>query len=291
MNDIEMMLRRMRPPVAEKIRAVFPREERDRLLRSIFAAVPARRVRHGERRATRRRSYLRPVAAGAVVAALAAIAWAASGASSPQAARAVSFRSATRGDVMAIVTNPYAAQSRLNAEFARRGYQITVSLLPVSPSLVGTVLYMSEGSSAMFLEPIEHGPCLSGGGGCRIGIRIRQGFSGSGAIALGRPAQGGESYASEASAFAPGEPLHCSGLLGGTVADAANALAARHLTSEWREDTADGSTGHSRTLGSVPSGNYVWEAVMSAPGKLIVWTQPARWPADPSHGSRFNDGC
>jgi len=78
--------------------------------------------------------------------------------------------------------------------------------------------------------------CVTGGGGpgnCPVGLKIPREFAGSGSIVLGRPAKAGEAYESTNSAFAPGESLHCSGLIGETVATALPKLAARGITVQW----------------------------------------------------------
>jgi hypothetical protein len=202
---------------------------------------------------------------------------------------AVVFRARESGVIVALVKEPYAAQSRLDAAFAGHGFDIQVSLLPVSPSLVGTLIYVSEEGEA--IRPLGHGPCLTGGGGCAVGVTIAADFSGKGYITLGRPARPGEGYESQASAFAPGEPLHCSGLLGAHVSDAVGVLSAHRLTATWREDESQGRSSKSQTLSAPPMANYIWEATLSAAGAITVWTEPTRWPADGAHGAQANVGC
>jgi hypothetical protein len=212
------------------------------------------------------------------------------------AAGAVAFRTVSGGEIVATVTDPFAAESQLKAAFAQRGFSITLKLIPVSPSLVGTVVYTSDNGGASTIQPLQGGRCLNGGGGCAIGVKIPAGFTGQGYITLGRPARPGETYESQASVFAPGEALHCSGLLGARVATALSALQADNLAVEWRENTTETSTGgtsvsHSKTDTTAPSNNYIWDADMAAPGKVMIWTEPTPWPADNTHGAQFNRGC
>jgi len=132
-------------------------------------------------------------------------------------------------------------------------------------------------------------------GGCPIGVKIPATFTGGGSITLGRPAQAGETYDSTASAFAPGESLHCTGLLGEEVSAALPALARDGVTvTSWRE-TADGSNGEpssSRIDATPTSQNYIWSADPVAPGEVSVWTQAAPLPADlVANGQRYNQGC
>jgi hypothetical protein len=208
----------------------------------------------------------------------------------------VAFKSTAGGDILATVTNPFAAANELKAAFAQRGFKITLTLVPVSPSLVGTVLYTSDNGGSSAIQPLQQGRCLNGGGGCTIGVKVPASFAGQGYITLGRPARAGENYESQASAFASGEALHCSGLLGDTVAAARPALAKSDLSVEWREVTTETSpdgvqASHSQTDTSPPSGNHIWDANMTAPGKVTIWTDAAPWPDDNSHGAQFNEGC
>ncbi len=153
----------------------------------------------------------------------------------------VSFRYPTRGpdsgDIVATVVDPLAAQSSLDAAFRAAGLDISVSLVPASPSAVGTVVEISEPSSGPQIETLTGGTCVTGGGGpgnCPVGLKVPRGFTGSGSIVLGRPAKAGEAYESTNSAFAPGESLHCSGLIGATVAAALPKLAARGISVQWQ---------------------------------------------------------
>src|SRR4029077_19545561 len=121
-------------------------------------------------------------------------------------------------------------------------------------------------------------------------------FTGRAYIPLGRPARPGEQYESQASAFAPGEVLHCSRLLGARVATALPLLRADKLSATWREDTtATASNGassvSSKTDATPPANNYIWDAAMTAPGRVTIWSEPAPWPADAAHGAAVNQGC
>ena len=163
-------------------------------------------------------------------------------------ASVVSFRYPTRGPdenyITATVTAPFAAQSSLDAAFRAAGLDITVSLVPASPSAVGTVVEISEPSSGPQIEALSGGTCVTGGGGpgnCPVGLKIPRDFTGSGAVTLGRPARSGEDYESSNSAFAPGESLHCSALIGATVATASSALASRGITPRWQSLSGAGA--------------------------------------------------
>jgi hypothetical protein len=312
-QNIDELVRDLRPADAGRIDELFSGERRIELFQQIVSsgrpttALPARRDRPpslrtalGKRwwaiRRARRPALISMLGAAAIAAAAAVLLITGSAVHTQSAAGAVAFRADAHGDIVATVTDPFAAESKLRAAFAEHRLDITVNLVPVSPSLVGTVVYTSDNGGANTIQPLQGGHCVTGGGGCPIGLKIPATFTGKGYITLGRPAKPGETYESQASAFAPGETLHCSGLLGARVATAQPALQADKLTAEWREDTTstapDGSSASfSKTSTNPPAHNYIWDAVMTAPGTVMIWTEPTRWPANATHGAAFNQGC
>jgi hypothetical protein len=299
-----MLLRALRHQDASRIDELFPADRRLALLAAIISGNQNTDVEH-QRTAlpslpltVKRRSLRRPLALSAFAAtaagAIAAIVLSTTSAVSPVSAQAVTFRSSPSGDIIATVTDPFAAQAQLNAAFAKQGLKITVKLLPTSPSIVGTVLASDESNSAISqITPLQGGHCLSGGGGCAIGIEIPRDFRGEGTIYLGRPAKPGEQYESTTSAFAPGEPLHCSGLLGARVSAALPVLQKDGLTVvEWREDSESApGVSPSVTLSQPPAQNYTWDAELIEPGRLRVTTESTPWPNTPGAGSQYNGGC
>jgi hypothetical protein len=298
------LLRELRPGDAERVDELFPAERRIKLLDTLMSGSPGvdavDRRQVGVRRQRllgsgyiRRRRPLALFGVGATAAGtIAAVVLGTTSGVGPAPAQAVAFRTAASGSIIATVTNPFAAQAQLNAAFARQGLKITVDLLPVSPSIVGTVLYVGESGAGDQIKALQGGHCLMGGGGCPIGIQIPNDFTGEGSITLGRPAKAGEQYESAASIFAAGEPLHCSGLLGARVSRALPALQADNLTVvQWREDVEDVGVSHSVTDTTAPLHNYIWNAELIEPGKVRATTASTPWPNDPGAGSDFNNGC
>jgi hypothetical protein len=300
------LLRELRPDDAERVDELFPTERRIELLEAIVSGDPgtdaeSRRWARARRRwfpagvdARLRRPLVLSGFGAAAVGTVAAVVLGTTSGVSPAPAEAVAFRTAASGDIIATVTDPFAAQAQLDAAFAKQGLKITVNLLPVSPSIVGTVLYVGESGAGDQIKALQGGHCLMGGGGCPIGLDIPKDFAGEGSIALGRPAKAGEQYESAASIFAPGEPLHCSGLLGAKVATALPVLQADNLTVvQWREDVSDpsGLSSHSVTDAHPPAQNYIWDAELIEPGKVRVTTASTPWPNDPGAGSGYNKGC
>lgn len=310
-QNVVELVRGLRPVDAGRVDELFPHGRRrelfqqivssERPITSVFARPRLARSRRARSWSSTIRWAGRPAListlGAAVVTAVAATLLVPGSAVRPQsAAGAVAFRTAADGDIVATVTDPFAAESRLKAAFAEHGLHITVKLVPVSPSLVGTVVYTSDNGGASAIHPLQGGRCVTGGGACSIGVKIPATFTGKGYITLGRPAKPGETYESQASAFAPGEALHCSRLLGARVATAVPVLRAHNLSVEWRENiterSSDGSSyGHSQTDAHPPANNYIWDANMMAPGSIMVWTAPTPWPADAAHGAAVNHGC
>jgi hypothetical protein len=265
------------------------------LLEAIFDGGHPEPVARVHRRGARRwRSTVVLALPAGAAATVVALTLSASSTVGPASADAVSFRTAASGAIVATVTDPFAAQSQLDAAFAAQGLRITVNLIPVSPSIVGTVLFVGESNAgAAQIRALQGGHCLMGGGGCPIGVEIPRDFSGTGSITLGRPAKLGERYESAASIFAPGEPLHCSGLLGARVSAALPVLQKDGLTvAEWREDSESApGVERSVTLPQPPAQNYIWGAGLVEPGRVSLTTESTPWPNTPGAGSQFNRGC
>lgn len=296
-HNLVELVRGLRPEDAGRVDELFPPAQRIELFEEIVSSDRSITEESGRRRlkSSRRTRWWpsvirRPVlisSLGAVAAVAVAAVLIASSAMRPQAAAAgVAFRTGANGDIVATVTDPFAAESQLKAAFAEHGLNITVNLLPVSPSLVGTVVFISDNGGASAIQPLQGGPCVTGGGGCSIGLKIPATFTGQGYVTLGRPAKPGETYESQASAFAPGEVLHCSGLLGARVATALPILQADKLTAQWREKATGAIDA------TAPTSNYIWGADSIAPGTVMISTEPTPWPGYPAAYTRALDqGC
>jgi hypothetical protein len=287
-------LRTLRPDDATRVAEVFPPERRRALLEAIFDGGrpnPVARVRR--RGANRWRPAVASTLAAGALAAVLTLALSGGSTVGPASADAVSFRTAASGAIVATVTDPFAAESQLDAAFAKQGLRITVNLMPVSPSIVGTVLYVGEDNPGIAqIKALQGGHCLQGGGGCPIGVEIPRDFNGAGNITLGRPAKAGERYESSASIFAPGEPLHCSGLLGARVSAALPVLQKDRLAvTEWRENSETTGVEHSVTLTQPPTQDYIWGAELVEPGRVSITTESTPWPNTPGAGSQYNQGC
>lgn len=188
--------------------------------------------------------------------------------SSPQDAYALSF-SESDGYVIARIVNPYASVGELERELAANHLHVSLRLEPVSPGVVGKVISIGvDGSPSNGIQPLLHGRCVNGP--CTVGVKVARGFSGSGSVYIGRAARRGEQYVSTpiGGDFAPGEPLHCSGLQGASVAKVTAVLRRKGLAVvAWRPA---GSSSWTRGA-DAPAGAPVEEVMPVRPGAVELW--------------------
>ena len=161
-------------------------------------------------RPRRRARFALAAAAAAVVAVAAGFAFAAAAHHAPPAPAPVAFRN-SGSYIVATVVNPNAAAQELQAAFAAHDLNIHLKLAPVSPGMVGSVVYMGT------MGPSEIGTLSSGGsaapGGSQpIGLLIPAGFKAYADIVLGRAARPGEIYRSPGGALNGTRLLEASGV-------------------------------------------------------------------------------
>jgi hypothetical protein len=190
-----------------------------------------------------------------------------------------------------IVRNPLADAKKYNAEFKAHGLRIKLSLLPVSPSLVGTLLYF-DGSSA--IRPITAvGKCFSSGSAnpdqCPVGVRVPIDYHGAASLVFGRAARPGERYATTVPATMRGEVLHGLHIAGHRVGAVLAMLRARHVTAEY--DLSDvfvlriRPNWHVYSSMSVPGvlarrvplNWFVYAAYTWAPGQVVLFVSKTRY--------------
>jgi len=193
----------------------------------------------------------------------------------------VDFSTQSNGDIVAQITEPDAAASQLDAVFAAHHLDISVTVLPVSPSLVGTIVY-DDGSD---FQPIHAGSCLAGGTQCTVGFVIPANFTGHADVAVGRAANPGETYASADSSFGAGEALHCAGVFNQPVSVAVPIVAAKGLTAEWRVGSS------STSLSTAPAGDYVVGGIPISSTTVMLMVQPTPLAANTPDLVEANSGC
>lgn len=243
--------------------------------------------------ASRRR---RPIMAGVAVAAAAALAIAIAvsdrqgGAGTPPTSAGQPSKGApgasvelvafskSGANVVARITDPFAAASQLDAAFHSHGIDISVQVLPVSPSLIGSIVYVGSPAS-VDIAPIHAGKCLAGGTQCTVGLVIPAGFHGPADVTVGRAARPGERYASADDSFGPGEALHCSGILNNPVSEATPALKSRGLSPEWRIE----GVSPSHDVKNPPANYYVADGTPISSNTVMLWVSRLRYPS----GSQF----
>ena len=242
------------------------------------------------RRAARvwRRRWLAAVPAGAGIAAAALIATSAGhpgqetgppgiGPLKPDA-HALAF-TRTGGYIDVIVRDPVADEASYNAEFKAHGLDITLSLVPVSPSLVGTTVFVdTNGPDGDSITTITaKGRCWTGGGGdeCPVGLKVPVGYHGQANLVFGRAARPGEKYESTAPANAPGEAMYGMKYVGVRVARVLAMLRERGVTvPEFHYDAPSGN-GELLPPGKVPGTWYVYDAIPWASRQVMLSVGPA----------------
>ena len=195
----------------------------------------------------------------------------------PQVAQALSFTTSGRY-ITVIVRNPLADPARYRAEFAAHHLDITLTLVPASPSLVGTLVYSGQSGSAEITPITAQGKCYTGGGGsaCPVGVRIPADFRGQAQLAFGRAARPGERYETTAPATAPGEVMHGMRFRGDTVSQVLAMLRERDVTVPVFNYA---SPGYARNLSHVPGTWYVYDAAPWASQQVMLFVGPTRTPA------------
>ena len=294
MNDSQQQIGRIAPVTDDEAgRLARPGTLTD--LAAGITAVPAGGRRSPARRGSIRRRWIigAPLAAGLAAAVLIGTSLGHPGqhvgpvsvGPAPAQAQPLSF---TRhgGFIDVIVRDPLADPARYRAEFARYHLDITLKLLPVSPSIVGTVVYMGQSAHSAPIAPITaQGKCLeaSGTSACPVGVRIPVSFHGNAQLVFGRAARPGEQYESTASAFAPGEVLHGLSVRGLRVTQVLAMLRQRHVTVAWFDVQAGGESTNERR---VPSSYFVSDANPWSPGEVQLsvsktWPPPSAPAAGP----------
>jgi hypothetical protein len=216
MNDLDDRLARLNPVQLADVSDPASTTEARGLLQAVLSqpAGPAA----GDQLSRRRRPLPAALAATAVATAAAVVGGLVLGVSYPQHQKQdkpapneqlVAF-SVRHGKVIARITDPLAAASQLTAVFQAHGLHITVQAAPVSPSIVGTIVYTDTPVIRTLWKP----GCRLFLLGCSVGLVIPASYTGHAMILVGRPARPGERYQYAASVFGIGEALRCSGLLG-----------------------------------------------------------------------------
>ncbi|GIH79424.1 hypothetical protein [Planobispora longispora] len=254
MNELEVL---------EKMRSRIPLRDPDELARAVGWEPPTRhiaRTPRGVRRrlpgliGTMRAGTAWRVAAGAAVLVGAVMAAVLGPSLVPGgAAGAKSYASAAidivqeGGNWVARIKDPLAEHERYREGFESLGLDVTLELVPASPSLVGQPVVPMfhpgapgpSGPAGEFSAGVEPEGCTPGALGCHLAFRIPVGFTGEVRAQLGRPARPGEPYQTGAAATAEGEALEGVTVSGRTVAQVLADVRERGLDVVYRRVRAD----------------------------------------------------
>lgn len=123
------------------------------------------------------------------------------------------------GRVEVLLTDLKTSAEDVRAALAEEGLSVIVRDAPVGPSNVGR--FVGESTTPGDVRDVRR---VSEVGVAFMGFSIPDDWDGTLTVLLGRPARDGEPYELFSDAYAPGEPLACSGTLGGRLSDATGAL-------------------------------------------------------------------
>jgi hypothetical protein len=191
----------------------------------------------------------------------------------PQDARALSFTTLPSGGLRVIIRDPYRDPAVYRAIFAEHHLNITLQMIPASPSMVGVPEYIGGPLTPIYGKgPHE---CADPGSGqhietCAIGVLIPANFHGSGGVAFGRAARPGEQYMTSGSAFAPGEAMHGMTIKGKTVAQVVAELKVRGVTVAYFNYDS-GAPHYNVNVRQVPGNWYVSGAEPWAPNQMLLF--------------------
>lgn len=288
-RDNDTLIRRLTPVTDRRAGKLLPDETAttlaDRITATAVPAVPAVPAEAAEPRSRRRlvTAVGLPLATAAAAGAAVAVVVIRDEPPSPYStttpvAAALSF-TPTGDHIDVRVRDPLADPKRYRAEFAARGLDVSLTLVPASPSIVGTVVMQgtSEDTPEDAITPITaKGECETGGGGdqCPVGVRISTDYKGTAEIVFGRAARPGEQYNSSAPVTAPGEAMHGMKFRNHRVGEVLAALKKRNVTvPEYRATTANAS--NVLRPDQVPATWYVHDGVPWAKNQVLLFVGPA----------------
>jgi len=291
-HPVDQLLRRLAPqvttggvrdphhPTARQLRSAITSASLDAL--PLAPAEPIPPARH--RRTRRLVLFGTPAAvvAGAAAAVLAAVVLSPSSPSGPRPAQADVLDITTVGDlVVARVSDPTADPARYAAEFAERGLDVDLRLVPASPTVVGTVVTLAADPTVQVIEAPEQ--CTTpGGASCPVGIRIPAGHQGHIEVAFGRAPGPGEHYESSNKATAPGEALAGLDLTGRRVSEVRDILGEHgQQATQFRANSATSAETRELSADEVPGDWYVHSVGLWAPGEVMLFVGETADPVEP----------
>lgn len=150
--------------------------------------------------------------------------------------------------------------SAVEADLIALGLDITIDLVPASPTLVGELVSFDASQP---LDGAWDGDYTKDGV-----LYLPASYGGTMHLRVGRPTEPGEAYVSAADPLAPGEALHCTDLIGMPVAEATLVLTEAGLEPEWRIDD--------KVIEAPDADTFVEAVASTSPTSVIVWTATRR---------------
>ncbi|MFD8560214.1 hypothetical protein ACWDOR_23430 [Streptosporangium canum] len=200
-------------------------------------------------------------------------------------------------EVKDLYTNPEVYESQLRGV----GLDISLRLIPASPSLVGLISPDSsvpDGSiSPNKIETIDQPGQCDRRSGCPIGLKIPKDFTGSAEVTLGREGRPGEEYQIITGIDSPGEPLHCVPFYNKPAGEVRALLKDRGLDIQkfsivgpaWWEGTAEDEEPEAKT--SVPDSMHVIGGFLPMIGKATLQVSDEEMPAETVRTMNEKYGC
>ncbi|SFL00904.1 hypothetical protein SAMN05216275_1475 [Streptosporangium canum] len=200
-------------------------------------------------------------------------------------------------EVKDLYTNPEVYESQLRGV----GLDISLRLVPASPSLVGLISPDSpvpdSSISPNKIETIDQPGQCDRRSGCPIGLKIPKDFTGSAEVTLGREGRPGEEYQIITGIDTPGEPLHCVPFYNKPAGEVRALLKDRGLDiqefsivgPEWWGGTAGDE--EPETNASVPDSMHVIGGFLPMTGKATLQVSDEELPAETVRTMNEKYGC
>ncbi|GAA4637415.1 hypothetical protein GCM10023196_091140 [Actinoallomurus vinaceus] len=261
------------------------------LLREITTDAPytAGSVVRTRSRLLRRRFAVPLIAAFAACAV--AVSWLLPGVLGPHAANALDIR---REDGYYVITvkQLFADPARYAKELRDRGLNVSLTVKPVSPGLVGSVMPpFDQRYNGLTNEEIARrkdliSPITRPGGcedswSCAIGLKIPVGYRGKASVMLGRKGRPRERFLAFGQLNNLGEPLQCEAFVNRTVGEVRSMLSRRGVVIGVFAVPLKGPRS------DVPASWHVHEGWLTEPGKALLVAAPGRNP----HPWPFSKDC
>ncbi|MEU7831970.1 sigma-70 family RNA polymerase sigma factor [Nonomuraea sp. NPDC049129] len=244
-----------------------------------------------------RRTRWRPLIVLPIAAALAGAGWSATVVLGATPAAALDIKD--EGDHYLIeVKDLYANSEVYETQLNDSGLDISLKVVPVSPSLVGEISPDTPGWSggpfpyADKIKTIDRPEGCDFSRSCPIGLTIAKDFTGKAEIKLGRKGRPGEEYQAVAGLHDRGEPLHCKPFYNRRVGEVRGSLAALGISITDFSIKKPGQRGEDAEVStSVPDSMYVTGGGMSELGKAFLVVSETPMDEELMRTILRKDGC